>query len=301
MTVINDTSNFWHFAYAWQFHSDELNSTLKADWQLENMLTDKGPLMALYASMGDGKIIEGELDEEQRGSSTYLEKNPQYEQYDFISEGDSPSYFYLFQNGLNNVNYPDYGGWGGRFGQNDKSLAQNTVLDYNPHSNQFEASYTLTRWFDDIQNDFAARVDWGVTSDYEEANHAPEASVKEGIRVTVKVGEDVQLTAQASDPDGDRLSYKWWRYFEADTYQEYTGDTQPGIVDYDGLQIDLTRSLDKGEVVDPIELINADTESVTFTIPKDAKSGDTFHMILEVEDDGKHKLKTYQRVVLTVE
>ena len=32
----------------------------------------------------------------------------------------------------------------------------------------------------------------------------------------------------------------------------------------------------------------------------DMKSGDTFHIILEVQDDGSHTLKAYQRVVVTV-
>ena len=41
--IINDRSNFWHFAYAWQMHSDELNETLKADWCYENLVKDKGP------------------------------------------------------------------------------------------------------------------------------------------------------------------------------------------------------------------------------------------------------------------
>ncbi|WP_398578253.1 hypothetical protein [Streptococcus pasteurianus] len=53
-------------------------------------------------------------------------------------------------------------------------------------------------------------------------------------------------------------------------------------------------------VVDPVELENADTTTVSFTIPKDTKSGDTFHIILEVQDDGSHTLKAYQRVVVTV-
>ena len=58
LKVINDRSNFWHFAYAWQLHSDELNDTLKADWCYENLVNNKGPLMDNYALMGDGKIIE---------------------------------------------------------------------------------------------------------------------------------------------------------------------------------------------------------------------------------------------------
>ena len=303
LKVINDQSNFWYFAYLWQANPDEVNETLQADWQKANILDNNGPLMDLYASMGDGNIIEGELPEEQRGSEDYLKNNPQYQQYDFISEGDSPSYFFLLQNGLNNVDYPEYGGWGGRFGRTNDSLLQNTVLDYNPYTKQFESQYTLTRWLTDINNDFAARADWGVAESYEDANHNPTATVKEGTELTAKAGDKVTLRAQASDPDKDELTYKWWRYFEADTYQEYKGTTKAveAINEEYGLSLGWTRKLDENEVVDAVELSGADTEKMSFTIPDDAKSGDTFHIILEVQDDGAIPLKAYQRVIITVE
>ena len=303
LKVINDQSNFWYFAYLWQANPDEVNETLQADWQKANILDNNGPLMDLYASMGDGNIIEGELPEEQRGSEDYLKNNPQYQQYDFISEGDSPSYFFLLQNGLNNVDYPEYGGWGGRFGRTNDSLLQNTVLDYNPYTKQFESQYTLTRWLTDINNDFAARADWGVAESYEDANHNPTATVKEGTELTAQAGDKVTLTAQASDPDKDELTYKWWRYFEADTYQEYKGTTKAveAINEEYGLSLGWTRKLDENEVVDTVELSGVDTEKMSFTIPDDAKSGDTFHIILEVQDDGTIPLKAYKRVIITVE
>ena len=303
LTIINDQSNFWYFAYLWQANPEKVNETLQADWQKEYILDDNGPLMDLYASMGDGNIIEGELAEEQRGSKDYLKNNPQYQQYDFISEGDSPSYFFLLQNGLNNVDFPEYGGWGGRFGRTSDSLLQNTVLDYNPYTKQFESQYTLTRWLTDINNDFAARADWGVAESYEDANHKPTATVKEGTKLTAQAGDKVTLTAEASDPDKDDLTYKWWRYFEADTYQEYSGNTKAveAINEEYNLSLGWTRQLDQSEVVDAVELSGADTEKMNFTIPEDAKSGDTFHIILEVQDDGDIPLKAYQRVIITVE
>lgn len=296
LRVFNDVSNFWHFAYAWQFHPDELNATLHADWQQKNIVGDHGPLMELYALMGDGKTVEGELDEEQRGWDSYLEANPNYAKYDFISEGDSPSFFYLLDTGLRSMEEPSWGGWGGRFGADGK----NTVGDYDPYSKQFEASYALTRWFDDIQNDFAARVDWCTAGSFEDANHAPSVSVTQGIDLTAKAGDTVTLTAVGEDPDGDNLTYRWWRYFEADTYND--GQKEPKLKDDDsiGLVVDRTAKVKDPKALDTIELTGADTEEVSFTVPADAKSGDTIHMIVEVQDDGAHTLKHYQRVVITV-
>ncbi|WP_419181607.1 nucleoside hydrolase-like domain-containing protein [Niallia circulans] len=298
--IINDTSNFWHFAYAWQLHSEELNTKLTGAWHKENIV-GHGPLMDMYALMGDGKMIEGELFEEQRGTDEYLEKNPQYNKYDFISEGDSPSFFYLIDNGLRSLENPTYGGWGGRFDAVSSKVYKNTVTDFNVYANRYEAEYSLTRWFDDIQSDFAARADWLTAESYEDANHNPTVEVTEGVDLTVEKGEKVTLHANASDPDGDKLSFKWWRYFEADTYEESKVAKKDTIAEVvDGLQLGLQRELAEGETTDTIELTGKDSDTVSFTVPEDAKSGDTLHVIVEVQDDGAHALKHYQRVILTV-
>ncbi len=82
---------------------------------------------------------------------------------------------------------------------------------------------------------------------------------------------EITLTAVGEDPDGDTLSYRWWRYFEADTYND--GVEVPALEDQDvGLVIDRTAPLAEGTVPDSIVLAGADTEQVTFTVPEDAKS-----------------------------
>lgn len=299
--IINDRSNFWHFAYAWQMHSDELNDTLKADWCYENLVKDKGPLMENYALMGDGKTIEGEDYAELRGTDDYLKNNPNYKKYDFISEGDSPSFLYLIDTGLRSIEDPSYGGWGSRFGTGKNADYENTVLDYNIYTKTYEAQYSLSRWFTDIQNDFAARVDWCLTNDDNEVNHAPSVSVEEGIDITAKSGEKVILTANGEDQDGDNLTYKWWRYHEADTYQDSEPTTQEEKETVGDLQIDIKRTPGEEENINSIEIENSNSNQMSFVIPEDAKKGDTIHMIVEVQDDGNHKLKHYQRVIITVE
>ena len=139
---------------------------------------------------------------------------------------------------------PAYGGWGGRY----INVRENTWLDPVPEPDYTYPEgrwYTATawgrkymreaypenpdlmkeyfkpiaRWADAFQNDFAARADWCVKS-YDEANHPPVVKLANALDMVAKPGSKIKLSAKGtSDPDGDELSYFWWQYEEADTYQ----------------------------------------------------------------------------------
>ena len=120
-------------------------------------------------------------------------------------------------------------------------------------------------------------MDWCV-EDFAHANHHPVACVNgdDGERAilaaSVKSAETYEFDASASyDPDGNSLSYHWWIYPEAGTYQ--------GTVGVEG----------DGEA------------AIRFCVPKDAKTGDTIHLVLSVRDDSDIvPLTSYRRIVLTV-
>lgn len=297
LKIIKDRFNFWHFAYAWKKHHPKLNSRLTSEWFKENIKFNHGPLLERYALMGDGQMIDGELFEEQRGSDTYLEMHPEYERYDFISEGDSPSFFYLLDFGLGSLAHPNYGGWGGRFILTDEHTYINQALDYNPYTQQYEAEYSLERWFDDVQNDFAARADWCVADSYDKANHAPSVKILEGTHLTVCPGEKIELHALGSDPDHDAINYRWWRYFEADTYFKSSTSPIEAIVEQ-GL---IFSQIQQGKADTRIVLENSRTDTVTVHVPLDMVPGETIHLVVEVQDEGTPSLKGYARVVLTAE
>lgn len=203
----------------------------------------------------------------------------------FISEGDSPAFFYLIDNGLRSNENPVYGGWGGRFVQeSDTYWTDKGCQDYNPYGVKagwgqsaaepepgMDANYTQTRWFPDIQADFTARAQWTVTK---EGNLAPKSGVVNGLDVTAKAGETIVLDGAAIDPNGDKLAFSWWQYYEVDTYA--------------------------GEFDGKLAMTGADTADLTLTVPADAKAGDTIHLIFEAEDDNATPLKIYKRVIITV-
>jgi Cellulose-binding protein Sde0182, C-terminal domain len=87
----------------------------------------------------------------------------------------------------------------------------------------------------------------------------------------VRPGATVPLSARGtSDPDGDKLEYRWWQYREPGTY--------------DGT----------------IEIQDAGKQDASFTVPGDAGEGKTIHVICEVTDAGTPRLARYQRVIVEV-
>lgn len=250
------------------------NTTISNKWIAENIQQEHGPLGAVYPDVAYGM------------------------------EGDTPSFLALIPNGLGDPEHPEWGGWGGRYQLYIPELSAmdpkgftggvpvepeirpiwtNAIDEYTPAvpgdygratrlGEKPLAGFrtTVWRWRDDVQNDFAARMDWTIKP-YEEANHPPEPVLNHPGAMTVRSGETFALDARGTtDPDGDSLSYFWFPYLEAGTYK--------GPVAFPGAQ---------------------NTARVSLTAPKVDKP-ETLHFILRVTDKGSPALSRYKRVIVTV-
>lgn len=261
----------------------EWEKYLSPEWTKANV-SDVGPIGESYRVWGDGKQMAAGFDEaDYFGLSGYTADElramgfrvwtPPQSKGAWISEGDSSNFALLLDNGLRSFEHPSYGGWGGRQALNPADPYQwrnRGVQDIGPNGLP-RNDYAASRWFEDFQLDFAARLQWTVTPDFAGANHEPEVTVQTGVRVTAKPGETVRLVGKGKDPDGDDLTVKWWQYREADTY---TGE---------------------------VAVAEPDQFKTWLTVPDDALAGSTIHLILEVTDGGSPSLTSYQRVVVTVE
>jgi hypothetical protein len=237
------------------------------DWLAKNIQQGHGPLGAAYPDVAYGM------------------------------EGDTPSFLNLINNGLNDPEHPNYGGWGGRYelylpGFEDSNTGMFKRENWPKDQPETRAIWTnandsvmssvdkkiyggnretIWRWRSDFQNDFAARMQW-TTKSFRECNHPPVPMLSTSDHLTVKSGQLFHLSAAGTtDPDGDSMSYLWFQYTEAGTYRGIvsTRPYAPNLYD------------------------------VPVTAPV-VDSAQTIHFILKVTDKGTPPMTRYKRVIVTV-
>ena len=281
---------------AFVFASAENAPYFSADWTREHV-SSKGPLGAHYSVWGDGKQmvngdrfdyfgIAGHTTAELRAMN-YVVWLPPRPKGEFLGEGDTFTYLNLIDNGLRAYRDDSPGGWSGRVGVNPSSTRRassagseapaqsmdaflRSLEAIGPEGPSTRPPSPSPNFTPAAQNDFAARMLWSVTPTYARANHEPVVKILGSAKVSARPGETVRLEATVSDPDGNKVSTRWWRWREVDTY--------PG---------DVTVS---------------DSTALTtrLQVPRDATSGQTIQLVLEATDNGTPTITRYRRVTVSV-
>lgn len=280
---------------AYVFASAENARYFSVDWTREHV-SSRGPFGAHYRVWGDGKQmvpgdrfdyfgLTGHAAAELRamGYAVWLPPRPKGE---FLGEGDTFTFLNLIDNGLDAYRDETPGGWAGRVAVNPASASdtlgarEGAATSFEDFMQRLERAGTgepptrppspQPNFTPAAQNAFAARMRWSVTPTFAGANHEPAAAIRGSTRVPVRPGETVRLEATVSDPDGNAVMVRWWRWKEVDTY--------PGEV----------------SLSDPTALMTR------LRVPNDATPGQTIHLVLEATDDGMPELIRYQRLVLSV-
>jgi len=221
-------------------------SLTSMDWLKENVLENHGPLGKLYPT------------------KTWTAPNP----HGVMKEGDTPSWFFFLENGLNIAAHPELGSWGGRFLKNDGGVYRDATDTFNGKT---EARATVYRWREDFQNDWAARIDWCV-DDYKDCNHTPVAVVngsKDSNPLSFKVKNKKTVILDASesfDPDNDKLRFEWLFYPETSETDNTT------ILKTEGKK--------------------------AFIQLENSKTNESLSLLLRVTDNGNPRLVSYKRIII---
>jgi len=278
---------------AFVFASAENAPYYSVDWTRAN-ISSRGPFGEHYRVWGDGKQmvkgdrfdyfgLSGQTSAELRakGYVVWLPPRPKSE---FLGEGDTFTFFNLIGNGLDAYRDDTAGGWAGHVTVNPASSGRaaqgapamsfeafmKSLEGIGPEGPATRPPSPQPNFTAAAQNDFATRMKWSVTPTYAGANHEPTVAVRGSAHISARAGETVRLEGAASDPDGNALAVRWWRWKDVDTYP--------------------------GEVM----IANPASLSTSVQVPGDAAAGQTIQLVLEVTDNGTPPLTRYRRVTISV-
>ncbi|GAB3492796.1 DUF1593 domain-containing protein [Spirosoma knui] len=285
-----------NYGYGAQLSAKPENAPyLTASWMKENV-SDRGPLGALYRVWGDGKqmVKDDKLDyfgfsgtsNEELKKKGYVVWMPVQPKGSWLGEGDNHTFMNMLANGLRAYEVGTYGGWGGRAMERQEATTSSpfgaatssdtsanamatTLSTLNTQRSKNTGELAFPNFFPQAQRDFAARMKWSVTAKYADANHEPVVSIEGPLTVLVTPGQTIRLNGAVSDPDNHAVSTRWWQ-------------------------------LQAGSYSNQVVIANPDSLRTEVLIPKDAKGGQTIHLILEATDNGTPSLTRYQRVIITV-
>ncbi|WP_222435430.1 DUF1593 domain-containing protein [Allorhodopirellula solitaria] len=193
-----------------------------------------------------------------------------YPKYKYGVEGDTPAFLHLIPNGLSDPNIPTHGGWGGYSSWGVSADGETRCFTNHSGESKTTCQTLENHLYPATFNNFAARMDWaaGGTGNRNPIVAIGENKTREILTRKAQQGSQVTLDASnSSDPDGDRLTFRWW--------------VSPA----------------SGTLNQDVPISNSQSAIATVEIPS-GSAGKTIHVICEVTDDGTHNLSAYRRIIL---
>ena len=268
------------YAYAWNnMPEGKSKETLRAPFMQEHILKNTGALLEKYATWADGKEYEGEEINSQFGCNEKLLHEwwgkemglGTYQPYEFISEGDSPTFLTLLPWGFKTLESFNYGGIAGRYQldptyKNSKGQQVNYWIPMTCHYQQEDGKLVETEsmwpYVEAIQKDFAARGAW-CTLRYKTL--PPQIHLIEDDSQIAFANQTITLNVQAND------------------------------------QVDFDFIYNQDVSNYPYKLtLNKNKTSVTFTIDPSAKENDFISLIIKATTKDAFEVTRYKQIILSI-
>ena len=195
----------------------------------------------------------------------------EYPNYKWGVEGDTPSFLYVLPNGLNDPEDPSQAGWAG---YHQRGLCPDSLTtawtSWEEPVRSISIGYKQRFYLHELF-DFIERLHWAEDG---KGNHNPTVVVNghqgpSPLTLQAKAGETIRLDAsKSSDPDFNTIAFQWWQQPEIGTAK--------------------------------LSIEDAESAVVNLHIPTNA-TGQALHFICEVSDKGASNLKSYQRIIISIE
>jgi hypothetical protein len=314
-------------------HAPENQVYLGTTWTMENV-SSRGPLGALYRVWGDGRHMStgdptdyfgqtGVTADELRARGFNVWTPPQ-EKGSFISEGDTPTFMNLLDNGLRAYEDGSWGGWGGRrradataggrggavtpVGLDDPGIAPGLAPAGSTANAPPPAVTTSSP---------AAAAGRGRNPAGGQGGAGRGGGAAGGAAPSNTALVNARFFAAAQHDFAARLKWSVTPTYEGANHQPLVEIDGPlalsgragetirlrGTVndpDPDTVTVRWWQYQDAGTYPGAIVMSNATALDTRIQIPADAQPGQTLHVILEATDSGTPSLTRYQRVVVTI-
>jgi hypothetical protein len=317
-------------------HTPENQVYLGTPWTMENV-SSRGPLGALYRVWGDGKQmssgdrtdyfgVTGFTDDELRAKG-YNVWTPSREKGSFISEGDTPTFMNLLDNGLRAYEDGFWGGWGGRRregaaiglggGRGGAPITPAGPDDPGVALGLAPAGSTANAPPPAPATDTPATA--GRAAGAGPAPGRGGAGGRGGQPIAPHVAlVNARFFAAAQHDFAARLKWSVTPAYKDANHEPVVKvngslaiNARPGeTLRLRGSATDPDRNSvttrwwhyqDAGTYPGEVAIANAASLDATLQVPSDAQAGQTIHVILEATDNGTPSLTRYQRVIVTVQ
>jgi hypothetical protein len=317
-------------------HAAENQVYLGTAWTMENV-SSRGPLGALYRVWGDGKQMSpddrtdyfgltGFTDDELRAKG-YNVWTPSREKGSFISEGDTPTFMNLLDNGLRAYEDGFWGGWGGRRREGEAIGGGRGGIPITPARPDDPGVALGLSSAGSTAIAPTAATDAPATAGRGQNAGAGQGATGTGLAVTSGRGQPIAAhTAWVNARFFRAAQHDFAARLKWSVTPTYKGANHEPVVKIDGrLEVRARAGQTirlRGRVTDPdrdtvairwwhyqdastypkeVAISNATSVEATLQIPNDAQPGQSLHLILEATDNGTPSLTRYQRVIVTID